>query len=249
MDVLASYNAKLETMTAKEVLTFLVDEFGDKLVLASSLGAEDQALTHLMIEVNPKARIFVLDTGRLNQETYDLMQETMTHYGFQYEVYFPEATNVQSMVAEKGPNLFYESIENRLKCCHLRKVEPLKRALTECEAWITGLRRAQSVTRAQLPCIEFDKTHGCYKVNPLYLWTEEDVWAYIKMHNIPYNKLHDQGYPSIGCAPCTRAIEPGEDLRAGRWWWETPDQKECGLHMVDGKLVPNRQQKEETENG
>ncbi len=209
----------------------------DRIAFASSLGAEDQVLTQMILSMKPDARIFVLDTGRFHSETYDLMDRTMKQYGFHYEVLFPEAPDVEEMESLYGPNLFYESIDNRKKCCAARKVKPLRRILSTLDVWITGLRKNQAVTRGGIEKIEWDEANGLIKLNPLADWSESDVWEYIKGHNIPYNKLHDQGFPSIGCAPCTRAVLPGEDVRAGRWWWETPEQKECGLHRVDGRLV------------
>ncbi len=218
--------------------------FGEKIKLASSLGAEDQVLTHMAIQLNPNAKIFVLNTGRLHPETLQVLEESKKKYGIHYEIYEPNTKDVQELVAQKGPNSFYESVENRKECCHIRKVEPLKQALKGTEAWITGLRKTQSTTRTQLSAWEWDEGFGIVKINPLIDWTEEEVWAYIKTHNIPYNSLHDKGYPSIGCEPCTRAIQPGEDIRAGRWWWESQDQKECGLHVVDGKLIRKAPEKQ-----
>ena len=233
----SQFNNQLSGLSLDLRLKEIVQAIPDGLVLASSLGAEDQVLTHALLQVNPKATIFILDTGRLHQETYDVMAQTQAKYHFNYTVYYPQTESVQKLVSEKGPNSFYDSIENRKECCFIRKVEPLGRALANSKAWITGLRRDQAVTRNELPFVEQDDTHKQLKFNPLSDWTVEDVWAYLKKHDVPYNKLHDKNYPSIGCAPCTRAIEPGEDIRAGRWWWETPDSKECGLHLKDGKLV------------
>jgi phosphoadenosine phosphosulfate reductase len=209
----------------------------DRIALASSLGAEDQVLTQIILAIKPEARIFILDTGRLHSETYEVMSRTMSKYKMKYEFLFPESADVEAMESQEGPDLFYESIENRKKCCSVRKVKPLRRVLSTLDVWITGLRRQQAVTRNALEKIEWDEGNGLIKLNPLADWSEEQVWAYIKEHQIPYNKLHDAGYPSIGCAPCTRVVKPGEDLRSGRWWWETPEQKECGLHIVNGKLV------------
>jgi phosphoadenosine phosphosulfate reductase len=173
-----------------------------------------------------------LDTGRLNQETYDCMDAIRQRYGVAVEVYFPDALKVQEMVRAHGLNLFYNSVELRKLCCATRKVEPLNRALKDLKAWITGLRREQAVTRAAARKVELDRDHGgILKINPLIDWSYDQVWDYIRKRNLPYNRLHDQSYPSIGCAPCTRAVKPGENLRAGRWWWEQPETKECGLHM------------------
>jgi len=225
-----------ESKSAEEVLRWALATFGQKIALASSMSAEDNVVFDLMWKINPKARIFTLDTGRLNQETYDVMDALRNKYHMQLEVMFPDASAVEQMVRAKGLNLFYESIENRKLCCGIRKVEPLNRALATCDAWITGLRRDQAVTRGTLTKVELDAPKpGIVKVNPIADWTSEQVWAYIKQHQVPYNKLHDLGYPSIGCEPCTRAVKPGEDPRAGRWWWERPEQKECGLHVKDSK--------------
>ena len=210
---------------------------GERIALASSLGAEDQVLTHMVLTLKPDARLFILDTGRFHPETYDLIAATMRKYSMHYEALFPEAPDVEEMESLHGPNLFYESIENRKKCCSVRKVKPLRRVLSSLNVWITGLRKEQAVTRSAIEKVEWDEANGLIKLNPLAEWSEKDVWEYISKHNIPYNKLHDQGYPSIGCAPCTRAVLPGEDIRAGRWWWERPEQKECGLHLMDGRLV------------
>ena len=238
MDPSNELNQRLKGKTSQEVLAWALGHFGtNKVALASSLGAEDQILTDMLLGIEPKAVIFTLDTGRLPQETLDCTKATEKKYGFQFQVYRPDAKAVEKMVAEKELDLFYESVENRKLCCHVRKVEPLGRALKGLKAWICGLRREQSVTRADLNIVEWDAANGLYKINPLKEWTEKQVWDYIRAHKVPYNKLHDQGYPSIGCAPCTRAVKPGEDIRAGRWWWESPDKKECGLHFKGGKAV------------
>lgn len=228
------------------LITFALKKFSNRLVIASSLGLEDQVITHMAVNINPSVRIFVLDTGRLHDETYQTLEKTKKQLNVAYEIYFPKSDLVEKIVSEKGINLFYESVENRKACCNVRKVEPLNRALKTADAWITGLRKAQSQTRIDLQMVEWDESHSMLKLNPLLNWSEEDVWAYIKKHNVPYNTLHDNGYPSIGCAPCTRAITPNEDVRAGRWWWEDPQNKECGLHVVDGKLTrkPKENQKE-----
>lgn len=186
----------------------------------------------MRMEIEPSVRIFTLDTGRLHAETYSLIDTVRDRYGCAIEVYVPEPAPVEAMVRAHGVNLFYESVELRKQCCGVRKVAPLGRALTGLEAWITGLRREQAVTRTRIAKIEIDVDHGgIVKLNPLADWTAEDVWRYIRAHRVPYNALHDRGYPSIGCAPCTRAVPPGEDERSGRWWWEGPETKECGLHV------------------
>ena len=198
--------------------------------LASSLAAEDMLLTHAIYSAGLDLEVFTLDTGRLHAETLGVLDAVREHYGREITIYRPVATAVEQHVAAHGAYAFYESVELRRACCQIRKVEPLKRALAGRGAWITGQRRAQSTTRGELPLEEDDKTFGLYKFNPLADWSEEDVWSVIRALGIPYNPLHDQGYPSIGCEPCTRAIRAGEDLRAGRWWWESSDSKECGLH-------------------
>ncbi len=197
---------------------------------ASSLGAEDMVLTDLVYRHVPEIRDFTLDTGRLPEETYTLLQKIRSHYGRAPRIYFPKADSVEEYVAENGPNGFYSSIKLRKRCCAIRKVDPLRRALNGHGAWITGLRREQSVTRHGLGVREWDEVNGLYKISPLADWSDGDIWAYIHAHGVPYNLLHDQNFPSIGCAPCTRAINPGEDIRAGRWWWELAETRECGLH-------------------
>ncbi|MEJ1958229.1 MAG: phosphoadenylyl-sulfate reductase [Nitrosomonadales bacterium] len=201
---------------------------------ANSLGAEDMVLTDLISRHQPDIEMFSLDTGRLPQETYDLMQEVRARYTAPLKIYFPESAAVEEYVALNGVNGFYDSVELRKRCCHIRKVEPLKRALSGKRAWLTGMRRDQAVTRGGLEMSSFDADHGLQKFNPLLDWTNAEVWEYIKQHDVPYNKLHDRFYPSIGCAPCTRSVTPGEDIRSGRWWWESADGKECGLHV--GKI-------------
>ena len=223
-------NARLTGLTAEEILKQVIEIFGSKITFATSLGAEDQVITYMISRIDKTTHIITLDTGRVFPETYDLLHRTINRYGVNIKSYYPDTTQVEEMVNTKGINLFYESIENRKLCCHVRKIVPLRRALSGMDAWITGLRREQSVTRTDLKIVEWDAANGLIKINPLLEWSEEQVWDFIKQHDIPYNKLHDQGFPSIGCQPCTRAIEKGEDLRAGRWWWEMPDSKECGLH-------------------
>ncbi len=225
-------NAQYEALPPQALLQWAVEQFGNRVALACSFGAEDVVLVDMLAKITPQPRIFVLDTGRLHQETYDVMERCRQRYHIEFEVYFPQTALVEQLLRTKGANSFYLSVENRKECCHIRKVEPLGRALQGLQAWITGLRRQQAVTRANVPRIEVDDAHGAIlKLNPLADWSEQQVWDYIRAHNVPYNVLHDRGFPSIGCAPCTRAIQPGEDIRAGRWWWETPEQKECGLHV------------------
>lgn len=201
------------------------------ITLANSYGAEDMVLTDIIVQEKLAIEIFSLDTGRLPSETYTLMGEVEEYYNIKPIVFFPKHEAVEDYVRTKGINAFYESVELRKACCHMRKVEPLKRALDGKQAWVTGMRAEQATTRASLPTREFDEGNKLEKFNPLSDWTEQEVWAYIRLHKVPYNALHDQFYPSIGCAPCTRAVAIGEDIRAGRWWWEDPNSKECGLHV------------------
>lgn len=201
------------------------------ITFANSYGAEDMVLTDIIVKEKLAIEIFSLDTGRLPAETYTLMSEVESTYNTKPVVFFPKHEAVEHYVRTQGINAFYESIELRKACCHMRKVEPLQRALAGKQAWVTGMRAEQATTRASLPTREFDAGNKIEKFNPLSSWTEQEVWAYIRMFNVPYNQLHDQFYPSIGCAPCTRAVAMGEDIRAGRWWWEDPTSKECGLHV------------------
>lgn len=221
---------KLKGKTNDEILRWFLYEFKGRIVLSSSLGAEDQVLTDMVVKIAPETRVFTLDTGRLFYETYELIEKTCLRYKIKMEVYSPNSEQVGAMVAQKGINLFYHSIENRKECCNIRKIVPLKRAFNGAEVWICGLRKDQSVTRMETQMVEWDDANGMIKLNPLIDWTEKQVWDYIKENGVPYNTLHDKGYPSIGCQPCTREIFPGEDIRAGRWWWENADSKECGLH-------------------
>jgi len=223
-------NRKFSNYKPEEIIRWFLNEFCDRVALSSSLGAEDQVLTDMIMKITSSARIFTLDTGRLFPETYDLIERTNKKYNTRIEVFFPDYKRVEEMVNEKGINLFYESVENRKQCCGIRKIEPLKRAFSTLDAWICGLRAGQSVTRQNVHIVEWDENNGLLKVNPLARWSESDVWDYIHTSNVPYNSLHDQGFPSIGCQPCTRAVKSWEDVRAGRWWWEQPESKECGLH-------------------
>jgi len=225
-----NWNKELSNASPEEVIKFFNDIFGEKLALSSSLGAEDQVLTHMYVNTNEKPNIFTLDTGRLFPETYKLIAATNNKYNIKLKIYFPNTEEVEQMVNNKGIDPFFESIENRKLCCNIRKLGPLKRAFSGLDAWICGLRRDQAVTRFATRKVEWDEVNNIIKINPLNDWSEEDVWNYIKSNNIPYNELHDKGFPSIGCEPCTRAVKEGEDVRAGRWWWEQPESKECGLH-------------------
>ncbi|MDR2365897.1 MAG: phosphoadenylyl-sulfate reductase [Zoogloeaceae bacterium] len=214
----------------EEELRRIVDAY-TPVAFASSMGAEDMALMDLILKRALPIRIFTLDTGRLPPETYDLLAAAERHYDTRFEVFYPERAPLENFVRAYGINAFYASVEARRQCCHIRKVEPLRRALIGCKAWITGMRARQSSTRKGLARQEFDADHSLEKFNPLADWREREVWAYIRSRNVPYNPLHDRFYPSIGCAPCTRALAVGEDVRAGRWWWEAAETKECGLHV------------------
>ena len=229
-EIAAQLNERFRTKQPKEVLAYFLNEYKGEIALASSLGIEDQVLTDMICHIDAGTRIFTLDTGRLFPETYSLIERTNMTYGIRIELFFPDYHQVERMIAAHGVKLFYESIENRRMCCHVRKLEPLKRAFSGLKVWICGLRHEQSVTRTEAHLVEWDEGNKLLKLNPLIDWTEEQTWAYIRQHGVPYNKLHDQGFPSIGCQPCTRAVKPGEDIRAGRWWWEDPEHKECGLH-------------------
>ncbi|MHB9133356.1 MAG: phosphoadenylyl-sulfate reductase [Armatimonadota bacterium] len=218
--------------SAAERIAWAVKEAGRDLTFAGSFGAEDMVVLDLLLAADPQASVFLLDTGRLHQETYDVIEAARQRYGRNFTVYAPDTAALETLLREQGPNSFYQSVEARKACCRIRKVKPLARALSGKKGWITGLRREQAVTRAYLPFVEIDIVHArMLKFNPLADWSEEQVWTYISEHELPYNALHDRGFPSIGCAPCTRAVEPDEDLRAGRWWWEQPEHKECGLHL------------------
>lgn len=211
------------------VLTEAVRDYAP-VAFANSLGAEDMVLTDIIDRHHIDIEMFSLDTGRLPQETYDLMQTVRERYKTTLRIYFPNVKQIEAYVAEHGVNGFYQSVDLRKSCCYIRKVEPLRRALQGKRGWITGIRREQASTRANLRVSEYDMSNRMQKINPLLEWTHAEVWEYLKHYEVPYNKLHDKFYPSIGCAPCTRAITPGEDIRSGRWWWETPETKECGLH-------------------
>jgi len=221
--------AAIAGMSEPAAIQYLTEQFPDAVAFSTSFGQEDQVLADIIWRNQLPVRVFTLDTGRLFQETYELMDLTRARYKQSFEVYFPETAAVEKLVAEKGMNSFYDSVENRKECCYIRKVAPLNRALQGVKVWITGLRAEQSENRQGLEVLEWDEARGLYKYNPLIHWSYEDMLAYLDQHNVPFNKLHNQGFVSIGCAPCTRAIEPGEHPRAGRWWWEQ-SKKECGLH-------------------
>ena len=222
---------KIENAPLIESLELVAELFPGQVVFSSSLGQEDQLITDVIFKNDLAIKIFTIDTGRLFYETYDLLDRTNARYKKNISVYFPDFEDVESFVTEKGVNSFYESVENRKKCCFIRKVKPLNRALQGAKVWITGLRAEQSENRKDMKIIEWMEDKQLYKFNPLIKWSFDEVLNYLKEFNVPYNHLHDKGFISIGCAPCTRAVEPGEDPRAGRWWWETA-QKECGLHEI-----------------
>lgn len=224
-------SARFAGAQAEEVLRWGLETFGRRLVVASSFSVEDIVLIDIASSIDSNVRVFTLDTGRLHQETYETIARVRERFGIEVEVMFPDRDAVERLVRSKGPNSFYESVANRKECCAIRKVEPLRRVLRTADAWVTGMRREQSTTRSELRKVELDMLQGgLIKLNPLSDWSMEDIWNVVREKGLPYNPLHDAGYPSIGCAPCTRAIETHEDERSGRWWWETPDDRECGLH-------------------
>lgn len=223
-------NNRFKNTSPQDLLRFFLEEYKGQIALASSLGLEDQILTDMILKIDHNARIFTIDTGRLFPETYSLIDKTNMKYNVKLDIYFPDSTNVEAFYKKNGVNSFYESVEKRKECCKVKKIEPLLRALSGLKVWICGLRHEQSVTRTGVQLIEWDETNKLIKINPLADWSESDVWTYIRANQVPYNKLHDKGFPSIGCQSCTRAVEEDEDIRAGRWWWENPEHKECGLH-------------------
>jgi phosphoadenosine phosphosulfate reductase len=221
----------LEPKSAQEVLQWAIDKYGAKLGVACSFGVEDMVLIDMISRIDAQFTIFTIDTGRLPEETYEIADRARSKYGMEFQTWFPKAEAVEQLVRKKGFYSFKESQDNRHECCGIRKVEPLNRALENLSAWVTGLRREQSVTRTEINKVEEDKNHhGLIKINPLADWTEAQIWSYVEENKVPVNPLHKKNYPSIGCAPCTRAVAPGEDIRSGRWWWENPEHKECGLH-------------------
>ena len=227
---------ELKDKKAEEVLNWALGSFKpNEIAFASSFGAEDQIITDMIAKSGKSIGIFTIETLRLPKETHDTLEETEKKYGIKIEVLFPDKYLVTKMEDEYGKDFFYESVEKRKMCCSIRKVEPLKRKLTGLKAWVCGLRKEQSTTRSNIEKIEWDEALGLFKINPLADWTEAQVWEYIRKNNVPYNKLHDKGYPSIGCEPCTKAVKPGDDIRSGRWWWESKDSKECGLHIKKEK--------------
>ncbi len=235
LDEIAS--GALESKSAEELLIWGIKNFHPRIALSASFGgAEGMVLLDMLQRIEPASRVFVLDTGRLPQATHDLIDRVRDKYDKAVEVLFPVAADVEAMVRQHGMNLFYETVEKRQLCCRLRKVEPMKRTMVDLDAWFSGLRREQGVTRTDTRKVELDHAHGgIVKINPLADWTHDEVWTYVRNHGVPVNRLHAQGYPSVGCEPCSRAIQPGDDIRAGRWWWENEDTKECGIHVGEEK--------------
>ena len=225
-----------KNLSPEKILSFAADKFRGELAFASSFSMEDQVITDIIAKNNLNIPVFTLDTGRFFDETYKLIDRTEKHYGLKISVYFPDTSDIENMIKEFGINLFYENPEKRKYCCEQRKVKPLQRALSGRAAWICGLRREQSITRVGLDVLEWDEANDLVKINPILEWTDQKVKDYIIENNVPYNPLHDKGFISIGCACCTRAITLGEHPRSGRWWWEAPETKECGLHFVNGRL-------------
>ncbi|MCF2518097.1 phosphoadenylyl-sulfate reductase [Dyadobacter sp. CY351] len=228
--IISSLNAAIEGKSETESLAILADLFPGEVVFSTSLGYEDQVITDFILKNNLNVTIFTLDTGRLFSETYMTLQKTNNRYDTKIKVYYPQTDSVETLVSTKGPLSFYDSVENRKECCFIRKVEPLNRALKGAKIWVTGIRAEQSGNRHDMPQLEWDEAHQLVKFHPILHWSFEEVKGYVKSNGIPYNPLHDKGFVSIGCAPCTRAIQEGEDFRAGRWWWEDESKKECGLH-------------------
>lgn len=229
---LADIAAKIRDKTPVEAMAFLANAFPGKIIFSTSFGWEDQVVTDMIFKNDLPIKVFTLETGRLFPETYYVWNRTLEVYQKPIYAYYPQAEAVQNMVSQKGPNSFYESVENRKECCYIRKIEPLKRAVQGNDCWITGIRAEQSANRTDMTDLEWDEANQILKFHPIFYWSLDEVKEYIKKNNVVYNTLHDKGFPSIGCAPCTRAVRPGEDFRAGRWWWEDQSKKECGLHTA-----------------
>lgn len=231
-DLLAAA-APFEAAPAEQVLAWVEQQLGERAAIASSFGVEDMVLIDLARKHAPSLRVFTLDTGRLPPETYELIEVVRNRYGISVETFFPDRARVEALESEQGYFSFRRSLDARKECCAIRKLEPLRRALEGRDGWVTGLRREQSLNRNKVSVVEYDAEHGgLLKLNPLAAWSRKQVWAYVRENGVPYNTLHDKGYASIGCAPCTRAVKPYEDERAGRWWWESREHSECGLHPV-----------------
>jgi phosphoadenosine phosphosulfate reductase len=232
MAALDNIKHEIEGLQPVEALALLANKFPGEIVFSTSFGWEDQVITHVIFANDLPIKIFTLETGRLFPETYYVWNRTMEMYGKPIHAYYPNNKLLEQMVNAKGPSSFYESVENRKECCGIRKVEPLNRALAGNKCWVTGIRAEQSADRQSMDNLEWDEQHNLTKFHPIFDWTLDQVKEYVRVHNVPYNTLHDKGFPSIGCQPCTRAVQPGEDFRAGRWWWEDQSKKECGLHEV-----------------
>lgn len=231
MDI-EKFKKAIESSTPQEVLSFVAQNFEGKAIFSTSFGWEDQVISDMIFSADLGVKVFTLDTGRMFTETYFTWSRTLEKYQKPIHTFYPDKEKLQEMVTKKGPSSFYESVENRKECCGIRKVEPLNRALEGYKIWVTGIRADQSVNREDMAWVEWDAAHQLIKVHPLFFWTLDQVKDYVNEKNVPYNPLHDKGFPSIGCQPCTRAVQPGEDFRAGRWWWEDASKKECGLHDV-----------------
>lgn len=232
MNKLEEIEELVKGLNPQEALAVLANNYHGEITFSTSFGWEDQVITDMIFSNDLAIEVFTLDTGRLFPETYSVWSRIRERYKKNIQVYYPDRTKLEALLSEKGPNSFYESVDNRKECCGIRKVEPLNRALKGKQIWVTGIRADQSLNREQMSWIEWDEIHQLIKVHPLFFWSLDEVKAYIREHNVPYNALHDKGFPSIGCAPCTRAVQPGEDFRAGRWWWEDKSKKECGLHSI-----------------
>lgn len=230
--MIAQIKQEIEGLSAAEIIQYVQQRYGTEAVFSTSFGIEDQVLTHLIAQSGRRISLFTLETGRLFPETYYVWNRTLEKYKLPIKAYYPDTKAVEQMVTEKGPSSFYESVENRKECCHIRKIEPLRRAIHGFKIWITGIRADQSANREDMENVEWDAANNIIKIHPLFHWTLEEVEAFLKKNGIPYNPLHDKGFPSIGCQPCTRAVRKGEDFRSGRWWWEDKSKKECGLHVT-----------------
>jgi phosphoadenosine phosphosulfate reductase len=235
MIALENIKNEISGLQPVKALTLLANKFPGEIIFSTSFGWEDQVITHMIFTNDLPIKIFTLETGRLFPETYYVWNRTMEMYAKPIHAYYPNNELLEQMVNAKGPSSFYESVENRKECCGIRKVEPLNRALAGNKLWVTGIRAEQSANRQFMDDLEWDEPHNLIKFHPIFDWTLDQVKEYIRIHNVPYNTLHDRGFPSIGCQPCTRAVQPGEDFRAGRWWWEDQSKKECGLHEVETK--------------
>ena len=236
-EIIERLDRETKEMNEVQSLRFLAERFAGRIHFSTNFGYEDQVITNMICTGNIPIQLFTLDTGRHFEDTYKVMNSTITTYGKTIQVYFPESTLVEQLLSSKGAFSFYKSIENRQECCHIRKVLPLQRAIQGAGCWVTGLRSGQSKERSGISRFSWDHTHGLVKFNPIINWTFEEVTRYIREHHVPYHSLHDRGFPSIGCAPCTRAVEPGADIRSGRWWWENNRTKECGLHTDNIEIV------------